>query len=83
MQDYQNGCIAVIGSVTQAMRAQKVLANAAIRTELVKTGGKASLRGCAYALSYPCTQDGNVKNILLRAGIRVRDVGKEGSDDLS
>lgn len=83
MQDHQNGCVAVIGSVTQAMRAQKVLASAAIRTELIKVGGSANPRGCAYALSYGCSQDGNVKNILLRAGIRIRETGKGDANDLS
>ena len=72
MKDQQSGCIAAIGSVTQAMRAQKVLAGEAIRTNLVKTSGN-SHRGCSYALSYSCSQDANVRAILARARIRVRD----------
>ena len=73
MQDHQKDCIAVIGSVTQAMRAQKVLADAAIRTELTKISKTSDTRGCAYALAYPCAQDGNVKSLLMRAKIRVRN----------
>ena len=65
-------CIAVIGSMTQAMRAQKILANAAIRAEIVKADASLTKRGCAYALEYACSQAQNVKMILTNAGVRVR-----------
>lgn len=65
-------CIAVIGSMTRAMRAQSVLASAAIRVEVIKADSSQTGRGCAYALSYPCVQDENVRNVLQNAGIRVR-----------
>lgn len=65
-------CIAVIGSMTQAMRAQKILANAAIRAEIIKADSSLTKRGCAYALEYSCVQNQNVKTILERAGVRVR-----------
>ena len=65
-------CVAVIGSMTQAMRAQNVLASAAIRAEVIKADSSKTGRGCAYAVSYSCMQDGNVRSVLNRAGIRVR-----------
>lgn len=65
-------CVAVIGSMTQAMRAQKILANAAIRTEVIKADSSLTRRGCAYAISYSCLQSDHVKDILRDAGIRVR-----------
>ena len=83
MHDYQSGCLAVIGSMTQAIRAQRVLANAAVRAEVVKADTGESRRGCAYALSYPCAQENNVRTILAGAGIRVRDYYREDADDLS
>ena len=79
---YSFGCFAVMGSMTQTMRAQKVLSNAAIRAEVVKADSTHTRRGCAYALSYPCVQDGNVRTILLSAGIRARDFYREDADDL-
>ena len=72
MQDLQSGCLAVIGSMTQAIRAQRVLAAAAIRAEVVKADEGDSRRGCAYALSYPCAQGANVRAVLKRGGVRVR-----------
>ena len=79
---YSFGCFTVMGSMTQTMRAQKVLAGAAIRAEVVKADSNHTRRGCAYALSYPCVQDGNVRTILLSAGIRARDFYREDADDL-
>jgi hypothetical protein len=71
------GCLAVMGSMTQAMRAQKVLAGAAVRAEIVKADSAHTRRGCAYALSYPCSQENNVRTILSSAGIRVRSYYQE------
>lgn len=65
-------CVTVIGSMTQAMRAQKVLASAAIRAEVIKADSSRTRRGCAYALSYSCYQEQNVQRILKDAGIRTR-----------
>ena len=66
-------CTAVVGSMTQAMRAQTVLSEAAIRTTLTKISSAKTHNGCAYGVDFPCTQSGNVGMILERAGIRVRE----------
>ncbi len=68
----RSACVCVIGSMTQAMRAQSVLAAAAIRAEVVKADSTQTGRGCAYALSFPCIWENDVKRILRDAGIRVR-----------
>lgn len=83
MQSNFNECLAVMGSMTQAMRAQKVLLGAAVRAGVVKADSAHTRRGCAYALSYPCAQENNVRTILAGAGIRVRDYYREDADDLS
>ena len=83
MQSNFNECLAVMGSMTQAMRAQKVLSGAAVRADVVKADSAHTRRGCAYALSYPCAQENNVRTILAGAGIRVRDYYREDADDLS
>ena len=72
--DYTQGtCTAVIGSMTQAMRAQTVLAEAAIRAVVVKVSSAKSTGGCAYGVDFPCTQTSNAKTVLTQAGIRVRE----------
>ena len=65
-------CVAVIGSMTQAMRAQKALAMAAIRSEVIKADSSKTGRGCAYGVSYSCLQEQNVNNVLKNSGIRIR-----------
>ncbi|MBQ7392680.1 MAG: DUF3343 domain-containing protein [Clostridia bacterium] len=74
---YSFGCLAVMGSMTQALRAQKVLSDAAVRAEIVKADSAHTSRGCAYALSYPCSQENNVRTVLSGAGIRVRGFHRE------
>ena len=69
-------CIAVIGSVTQAMRAQRVLAEASLRVEVIRADSTVTGRGCAYGLMYPCAQDEAVRAALRGAGIRVRGGGR-------
>jgi hypothetical protein len=70
-------CTAVIGSMTQAMKAQSVLSEAAIRSTLTKISSSRTHNGCAYGVDFPCTQSGNVRTVLERAGVRVRDYLKE------
>ena len=63
-------CVAGVGTLTQAMQAQSVLASAAVRVEVVKADSRR--HGCAYAIQYPCEQEGNVRAILRNANIRLR-----------
>ena len=65
-------CVAVIGSMTRAMRAQSVLATSAIRAEVIKVDSGKTGQGCAYGIAFSCYQEENVKRILQRVGIRVR-----------
>lgn len=65
-------CTAVIGSMTLAMKAQSVLAEAAIRAGVTKISSSETHNGCAYGVEFPCSQSGNVRTVLSRAGIRVR-----------
>ncbi len=65
-------CTAVVGSMTMAMKAQSVLSEAAIRSSIAKISSNEARGGCAYGVDFPCTQSSNVKMILSREGIRVR-----------
>ena len=68
----RGSCTAVIGSMTQAMRAQSALAEAAIRAVVVKISSAKSTGGCAYGVDFPCTQMSNAKTVLGLAGVRDR-----------
>ena len=71
-ESHSGVCTLVIGSMTQAMTAQSVLAEAAIRASIVKISSSRTHNGCAYGLDLPCTQLGNAKAVLGRAGVRMR-----------
>lgn len=62
--------VAVLGSMTAAMAAQRALASAAIRSEIIKQDGGG--RGCSYGVVFPSVQRGNVSAILSSAHINVR-----------
>ena len=66
-------CSAEIGSVTQAMNAQKALSAAAIPSEIVKgESARAHSHGCVYSVSFPCPHTNNVRAVLMAANIKVR-----------
>ncbi len=64
---------AVIGSTTQAMNAQKTLAKAAIRSDVVKISSGHSNNGCIYGIEFAPEQYRNVQYILSSYGIKVRE----------
>ena len=64
-------CIAAFQSMTQAIGAQRALARAAIRGQIVKLNANQTTHGCAYGLEFACTQQANVKTILAAASIPV------------
>lgn len=65
-------CQALIGSVTQAMKAQEALSKAAIPSRVIKSEASSSRRGCIFGIRYSCAQEGNVKTILGHAHIPVK-----------
>lgn len=70
MQNQNTTCTATVGSLTQTMQAQEILGKAAIRAEIVRADPARARKGCAYALSFPCSREGTVHQILRDAGIR-------------
>ena len=72
MNGFYSECIAEIGSMTQAMKAQSILANSAIQSTVIKGNSAKNGRGCAYGISFSCAQGENVRNALTRAGVKVR-----------
>ena len=72
MSKNRGECIAEIGSMTQAMRAQNALAEMAIPSTIVKTNSSKSNKGCAYGLSLDCNQMENAENVFERTKVRVR-----------
>ena len=64
-------CLGVIGSTTHATRAQRALARAAIRSEVVKISSEQK-SGCVYGLRLPCAQRQNAEEVLAHERIPIR-----------
>ncbi len=77
----RGNCEAEVGSLTQAMKAQTVLANAAIPSTVVKIEAPSSRRGCSYALRLSCLQENNARAVLGTARVSIK--AWRGCDDLS
>ena len=69
---YPGVCTAVIGSMTQAMKAQALLAEASVRASITKISSSKNQSGCVYGLDFPCMQKPNVQQVLAAGGITVR-----------
>ena len=57
-------CSLPIGSMTQAMQAQRALEAEGIFVRIQKADAEAEGRGCAYAVGFPCGYEAEVKNVL-------------------
>lgn len=74
------GCSAIMGTLTNAQKAQKALSLAAIPSSVTKMEGSTTHRGCVWSVSFTCNQAKNVKTVLSSAGINVR--AWEGDNDI-
>lgn len=66
-------CTAVTVSMTVALKAQRVLAKRAIRSEVIKISGASAKRGCTYGIEFDYALLGNVKAALEEASIDVKE----------
>lgn len=66
-------CHVAIGSVTEAMKAQRILSGVAIPSEVTKIDKARRRGGCIYGVSFICAQEKNVRSILYSSGISVKE----------
>lgn len=70
-----------LSSMTVALKAQRALAAAAIRAEIVKSDSTAN-HGCSYGIVFSSAQLANVRTILSAAHVHVRRYENDGGDQL-
>lgn len=66
-------CIAGMGSVTQAMKAQNALSQMSIHSQIVKLDSSMTRRGCSYGVEFPCCQRNNAKMVIEASGMRYEE----------
>jgi hypothetical protein len=57
-------CIAAMGSLTLSLKAQQLLRQAGASIEVVSLLREETRQGCAYGISFPCTERNRIRAIL-------------------
>lgn len=65
-------CVAAIGSMTQAIAAQRILNREGVFSEVEGVDPTRVRRGCSYGVSFPCGYEKRVRELLGKEGVRVR-----------
>ena len=65
------GCLAVMGTLTNAQKAQNALAKVAIPSSVTKVDASAG-HGCMWSINFSCAQRANVERVLSSARIGVK-----------
>lgn len=71
-------CIYITGSITQALKAKKLLADNSIAVNTTKITSEKSKKGCVHGIEFNCNYKANIKRILHGASIPFEEI----SDDL-
>ena len=63
-------CSLTLGSMTEALKARRILSRAGITVTVKKLATDTS-RGCVYGIEFSCELLGNVRDILGRNGVEI------------
>lgn len=75
-------CTASVGSLTHAMKGQKLLSDAGILTKIVKLDAKKTRRGCAYGIEFSCAELKNARSVLGASHLPVSEYFSGGGGEL-
>ncbi len=79
MTEFQHAeCVAAIGSMTMAIKAQRALLNKGIAAQVVALSPGETKHGCAYGVGFVCSVEGNVRSALQGAHIAASQFVKRG-----
>ncbi|MBE6701981.1 MAG: DUF3343 domain-containing protein [Ruminococcaceae bacterium] len=74
--------IAAIGSMTAAIKVQRLLSAAGLSVSIVSLSPSETKRGCAYGIEYPLSQEAALRNALRIARVRVSQYLQKGGEHL-
>ncbi len=74
----RRSCVAALGPMTAAVKAQRVLLAAGISAEVVALAPEDTRRGCAYGLEFPCSMESKTRVALRAARITVSQYIEKG-----
>ncbi|MBE6680146.1 MAG: DUF3343 domain-containing protein [Ruminococcaceae bacterium] len=70
-------CIFTTGSVTQAMKAKRILAEYSIPVNTTKINSEKSSKGCVHGIEFNCNNAANIKHVLKIAGIAFEEFNSD------
>ncbi len=70
-------CIYITGSITQALKAKKLLAEHSIAVNTTKTSFEKGKTGCVHGIEFNCNYSANIKRILLGAAIPFEEISSD------
>lgn len=62
-------CIYITGSVTQSLKAKRILAEHSIPVSTTKLSSERDKRGCIHGIEFNCFHRNNIAHILAASGI--------------
>ncbi|MBE6661663.1 MAG: DUF3343 domain-containing protein [Ruminococcaceae bacterium] len=75
-------CTASIGSLTHAMKGQRLLSDVGIESRIVKLDAKRTRRGCAYGIEFSCAELKSAKSTLGASHLPVSEYFSGGGGEL-
>lgn len=75
-------CTASIGSLTHAMKGQKLLAEVGIAGKIVKLDAGKTRKGCAYGIEFSCSELRSARSVLGAAHLPVSEYFSGGGGEL-
>lgn len=70
-------CVAAIGSMTMAMKAQRALLNRGIAARVLALSPAETRHGCAYGVSFSADEEASARGALQAGGIAVSQYFKK------
>ncbi len=74
----RRSCIAALGPMTAAVKAQRALLSAGIHAEVVALAPEDTRRGCAYGVEFSCNREGEARTALRAARLSVSQYIEKG-----
>ena len=78
----QNICTASIGSLTHAMKGQKLLEAAGIAARIVKLDAAKTRKGCSYGIEFFCSETKRARSVLGGAHLPISSYFAGGGGEL-
>lgn len=75
-------CTATLGSLTYAIKGQKLLSENSISAKIVKLDASQTRRGCSYGIEFDCREQKKVRRLFSTASLPVSGYMSGGGGEL-